>query len=165
MSQNETEPNRLKSVNSTLKNQILPRVIESSQQQQRQEPAMVPNKINKEKMKQKQQAQAASLKINNNKKEGHESKKGINELDENDDDESMKQMVGGCCVCADDTGSANNLLVYCDGCDVAVHQGCYGIINVPDGDWFCRRCEAMRKNDVKYDKLVSRFFGKRKLNP
>lgn len=34
-------------------------------------------------------------------------------------------MVGGCCVCSDERGWAENPLVYCDGhaCSVAVHQG------------------------------------------
>lgn len=38
---------------------------------------------------------------------------------------SMKEMVGGCCVCSDERGWAENPLVYCDGhgCNVAVHQG------------------------------------------
>lgn len=38
---------------------------------------------------------------------------------------SMKEMLGGCCVCSDDSGWAENPLVYCDGqgCNVAVHQG------------------------------------------
>lgn len=37
----------------------------------------------------------------------------------------MKAMVGGCCVCSDERGWAENPLVYCDGhlCNVAVHQG------------------------------------------
>lgn len=57
--------------------------------------------------------------------------------------EDEKQMVGGCCVCADDSGYSDNQLVYCDGheCLVAVHQGCYGIITVPDGNWYCKVCE------------------------
>lgn len=57
--------------------------------------------------------------------------------------ENEKQMVGGCCVCTDDTGYRDNALVYCDGedCEVAVHQACYGIGTVPDGNWYCRRCE------------------------
>ena len=61
-------------------------------------------------------------------------------------DDDAKQMVGGCCVCGDDMAFENNLLVYCDGtgCDVAVHQGCYGIVNIPDGDWYCKRCEFIR---------------------
>ncbi|KAH9369699.1 hypothetical protein HPB48_007666 [Haemaphysalis longicornis] len=38
---------------------------------------------------------------------------------------TMKEMVGGCCVCSDERGWAENPLVYCDGqgCTVAVHQG------------------------------------------
>jgi len=57
--------------------------------------------------------------------------------------EDEKQMVGGCCVCADDSGYSDNQLVYCDGheCLVAVHQGCYGIITVPEGNWYCKVCE------------------------
>ncbi|XP_009473239.1 PREDICTED: protein AF-10-like, partial [Nipponia nippon] len=37
---------------------------------------------------------------------------------------SMKEMIGGCCVCSDERGWAENPLVYCDGhgCNVAVHQ-------------------------------------------
>jgi hypothetical protein len=60
-----------------------------------------------------------------------------------DEEDDKKQMVSACCVCSDDTGYSDNLLVYCDGkgCQVAVHQGCYGIITVPEGPWFCRMCE------------------------
>lgn len=55
----------------------------------------------------------------------------------------MKEMVGGCCVCSDERGWPDNPLVYCDGngCTVAVHQACYGIVTVPTGPWFCRKCE------------------------
>ena len=37
----------------------------------------------------------------------------------------MREMVGGCCVCSDESGWDENPLVYCDGqgCNVAVHQG------------------------------------------
>ena len=34
-----------------------------------------------------------------------------------------------------------NQMLYCDSCNIAVHQGCYGIATVPDGDWFCALCE------------------------
>ncbi|XP_073976582.1 uncharacterized protein isoform X3 [Rhodnius prolixus] len=56
----------------------------------------------------------------------------------------MKEMVGGCCVCSDDRGWTENPLVYCDGpfCTVAVHQACYGIVTVPTGNWYCRKCES-----------------------
>ncbi|CAF3983311.1 unnamed protein product [Rotaria sordida] len=55
-----------------------------------------------------------------------------------------EELVGGCCVCSDDQGFSNNALVYCDGkgCTVACHTACYGIVSIPDGDWYCRRCEV-----------------------
>ncbi|XP_078147563.1 protein AF-10 isoform X1 [Centroberyx gerrardi] len=67
-----------------------------------------------------------------------------------DDDFSvnnMKEMIGGCCVCSDERGWAENPLVYCDGhgCNVAVHQACYGIVQVPTGPWFCRKCESQER--------------------
>uniref|UniRef100_A0AAV2L9B6 MLLT10 histone lysine methyltransferase DOT1L cofactor n=1 Tax=Knipowitschia caucasica TaxID=637954 RepID=A0AAV2L9B6_KNICA len=67
-----------------------------------------------------------------------------------DDDISknnMKEMIGGCCVCSDERGWAENPLVYCDGhgCNVAVHQACYGIVQVPTGPWFCRKCESQER--------------------
>lgn len=59
----------------------------------------------------------------------------------------MKEMIGGCCVCSDDRGYDENPIVYCDGhgCNVAVHQACYGIITVPTGPWFCRKCESQER--------------------
>ncbi|ROT78658.1 mixed-lineage leukemia protein [Penaeus vannamei] len=58
-----------------------------------------------------------------------------------------KEMVGGCCVCSDENGWTENPLVYCDGqgCNVAVHQACYGIVTVPTGAWFCRKCESQER--------------------
>lgn len=59
----------------------------------------------------------------------------------------MKEMVGGCCVCSDERGWPENPLVYCDGqnCTVAVHQACYGIVSVPTGPWYCRKCESQER--------------------
>lgn len=77
----------------------------------------------------------------------------------NEEDE-VKQMVGGCCVCGDDIAFDNNLLVYCDGagCQVAVHQGCYGIVSIPDGDWYCKRCEFIKRNGADTDNQIVNLF-------
>ena len=98
---------------------------------------MVPNKINKEKLKLNKSHSNGALNKSLVKSAAVETTTATtaattNDLVTTEDEEANgKQMVGGCCVCADDTGYFNNLLVYCDGCDVAVHQGCYGM-SCPD---------------------------------
>jgi rubredoxin len=52
-----------------------------------------------------------------------------------------------CRVCGDGKSLSSNLILYCDGCDIPVHQACYDVVNVPDGDWFCRRCEAAKAKE------------------
>ena len=34
--------------------------------------------------------------------------------------------------------------VLCEGCDQGGHTDCVGLTSVPEGDWFCDRCEALR---------------------
>jgi len=45
-----------------------------------------------------------------------------------------------CDVCGRPDPEADNSLVICSGCDVAVHQTCYGVAFIPEGPWFCHRC-------------------------
>ena len=33
-----------------------------------------------------------------------------------------------------------NEMVFCDCCNICVHQACYGITSIPDGSWLCRTC-------------------------
>ena len=47
-----------------------------------------------------------------------------------------------CNVCGLPDSPETNSLVYCSQCEVGVHQLCYGIVHVPDGDWFCDACEV-----------------------
>lgn len=56
-------------------------------------------------------------------------------------------MSFGCCVCSDERGWTENPLVYCDGvgCNIGVHQACYGIVSVPSGNWYCRKCESQER--------------------
>jgi hypothetical protein len=46
-----------------------------------------------------------------------------------------------CAVCFNGDVDPTNEIVFCDRCDVAVHQACYGIERVPSGNWFCDRCQ------------------------
>lgn len=47
-----------------------------------------------------------------------------------------------CPVCGDDDNE--DVLILCDGCDVATHTYCLGLDSVPSGPWFCHNCEAHR---------------------
>jgi NuA3 HAT complex component NTO1 len=60
-------------------------------------------------------------------------------------------------------------MIFCDGCDVCVHQvcsdcispeqcgppsdidtihqSCYGVLKIPEGDWFCDRCAVKAKDE------------------
>lgn len=45
-----------------------------------------------------------------------------------------------CDVCQSPDGEDGNEMVFCDKCDICVHQACYGILKVPEGSWLCRTC-------------------------
>lgn len=54
-----------------------------------------------------------------------------------------------CAVCDGTECDNTNAIVFCDGCDIAVHQDCYGVIFIPEGQWLCRRCMVSKKRKIR----------------
>lgn len=57
-----------------------------------------------------------------------------------------------CEVCFNGDVVTKNEIVICDMCDLAVHQQCYGIEAVPEGDtpWYCRPCECQKRSNAEF---------------
>ncbi|KAA6425122.1 MAG: hypothetical protein FRX49_04618 [Trebouxia sp. A1-2] len=68
-----------------------------------------------------------------------------------EDEEAM------CAVCSGGLSVAPNLIVFCERCDIAVHQRCYGVDDIPAGEWLCWPCkvfeEEQRKEGVPQAKI------------
>lgn len=45
-----------------------------------------------------------------------------------------------CVVCFNGESMDDNPIVFCEGCNAAVHQACYGVDRIPEDDWYCEAC-------------------------
>ena len=51
-----------------------------------------------------------------------------------------------CDICNDGEVTKDNQIIFCESCNVAVHQQCYAIHHVPSGDYFCHPCRYFKRD-------------------
>ncbi|KAB5532744.1 origin recognition complex subunit 4 C-terminus-domain-containing protein [Coniochaeta sp. 2T2.1] len=75
------------------------------------------------------------------------------EMQEEEDEEEEEEV---CSICRKPDSKKGNEILFCDGCDMAVHQKCYNVPTIPEGDWLCRTCsqdDAVTVQTIGTDKL------------
>ncbi|OWZ14861.1 Kinesin [Phytophthora megakarya] len=60
-----------------------------------------------------------------------------------DEDDAIDD--GTCVVCFDGQSPETNPIIFCDRCELAVHQRCYGMDKVPSNEFICDRCRSTRE--------------------
>lgn len=59
-----------------------------------------------------------------------------------------QDMDAVCEICRDGEVTPDNQILFCEACNVAVHQMCYGIEEVPEGDYYCIACRYLGRDKM-----------------
>ncbi|XP_072311138.1 bromodomain-containing protein 1 isoform X2 [Eucyclogobius newberryi] len=64
----------------------------------------------------------------------------LESLDQSSENLTPLDVHSVCCICMVGEAHNANAILFCDMCSIAVHQECYGVPYIPEGQWLCRHC-------------------------
>ena len=64
-----------------------------------------------------------------------------------------------CNICGYGYSEPDDQLVFCEHCNLAVHQSCYGIATLPEGDWMCSVCLHGKSPNNTYCYICNKSGG------
>jgi len=59
-----------------------------------------------------------------------------------------EDMDAVCSICNDGEVTPDNQILFCEACNVAVHQICYGVERIPEGDYYCIACRHYERDKM-----------------
>jgi hypothetical protein len=83
----------------------------------------------------------ASIGLAESDDDGDSNAEGNGDLTSPNQDDVSSEANDRCTVCGSDDSTPTDLLVYCSGCAFPAHQTCYGLMQLPAGDFFCDACK------------------------
>lgn len=76
--------------------------------------------------------------------------------------ENLRTSESECCVCFYSDFEDLTPIVFCDSCNVSIHQECYGIKEIPEGDYFCDLCLFNKRVGKGSNQTVSTHYNPQK---
>ena len=74
------------------------------------------------------------------------------EFDQVCQDQLEEDMNAVCSICNDGEVTPDNQILFCEACNVAVHQICYGVDKIPEGDYYCISCRHFKRDQLVQSK-------------